>query len=238
MSIPPHTVLGYSSMKPGVGKTTAAVLKAFQLALDGYRVGFVDGDRRSATTREWLAAVKQRSEKGSGTPLPFRYITAGHEQIVDAANTELPEHDIRIYDLQGGDDVMTRAVTQDATDMIICTTMSKFDRVKVVTARNSIRSGLMDHGREDEKLTPWVLFGRVKTQRALRQFSGGQEPSEEFEGYVANYLKNDLNVFGSWLPDRKVFEEVFKFHPQDKGLDMSPVRKIVAEMKEEGVIRA
>lgn len=238
MSTLPHTVLGFSSMKPGVGKTTIAVLAAFQLALEGYRVGFVDGDRRSATTREWLAAVKKRSEKGSGTALPFKFITAGHEQIVDAADTELPEHDVRIYDLQGGDDVMTRAVTKNATDMIICTTMSKFDRVKVVTARNSIRSGLMDHGREDEKLTPWVLFGRVKTQRALRQFSGGQEPSEELQGYTANYLKNNLNVFGSWLPDRKAFEEVFMFHPQDKALDMSPVRKIVTEMKEEDVIRA
>lgn len=240
----PHTTLVFTSMKPGVGKSTAAVLAAFELAARGVRVGLADGDRKSQTTRQWTDAIIERSEKlnadgtPKGTALPFPVISAAHDGIVDAADRQLPEHDVRIYDLQGGDSDMVRAVSQDATDFIICTTMSKFDRALVATAHNAIKAGLLEHDRLDENLVPWVLFGRVKTQRAVKQFNGKRENSTEFQGYIDRYLKQGLAVFGNWLPDRKPFEEVFKFHPTDKGLDMGPVGKLVDEMKEEKVIRA
>ena len=133
---------------------------------------------------------------------------------------------------------MVRAVAKDATDFVICTTMSKFDRALVATAHNAIKAGLLEHDRLSEDIVPWVLFGRVKVQRAVKQFNGTRENSAEFEGYINRYLKQGLAVFGNWLPDRKAFEEVFKFHPADKALDMSPVAKLVDEMKEEKVIRA
>lgn len=243
MSIP-HTVLCFNSMKPGVGKSTAAVLTAFELAAQGYRVGFVDGDRKSQTAREWIKGVRKRAEKTDadgnpmGTPLPFYDLSAAHEGIAEAANDELPEHDIRIYDLQGGDEAMVRAAAEDATDFIICTTMSKFDRAMVATAKASVTAGMLSHGRDHTSVTPWVLFGRVKVQRAVRQFNGTRAVSAEFQGYIDRYLKQDLAVFANWLPDRKAFEEIFKFHPADKGLDMLPVRRLTDEMKEEKIIRA
>lgn len=244
MSTSPHTTIAFTSMKPGVGKSTAADLLAFYLAMQGHRVGLVDGDRKSQTTRQWTDAVIERSQKldadgnPKGTALPFHVISAAHDGIVDAANRQLPEHDIRIYDLQGGDSDMVRAVAKDATDFVICTTMSKFDRALVATAHNAIKAGLLEHNRLGEDLVPWVLFGRVKVQRAVKQFNGTRENSAEFQGYIDRYLKQGLAVFANWLPDRKAFEEVFKFHPVDKALDMSPVAKLADEMKEEKVIRA
>jgi cellulose biosynthesis protein BcsQ len=243
MSIP-HTRLAFASMKPGVGKSTAATLLAFQLAQEGYRVGAVDGDRKSQTMREWVRDANKRAnmtdDDGNplGTPVPFKVISAAHEQIVTDANDELPEHDIRLYDLQGGDEELTRAVMADATDVILCTTMSKIDRAKVAAAQSAIKAGLLEYGRERENVGIWVLFGRVNAQRVVRYVSGGEtRPTEEFEGYVNRYNANGLAVLDSWLPAKKAYEEVFKFHPSDAEVDMSYTRKLINELKEEKIIR-
>lgn len=249
----PHTKIALISHKPGVGKSTASVLSCFELAEQGYRVGAVDGDRKSQTMRKWLDTAIKRANKvvdgvPQGTPVPFEYLSAAHDDIVDYADEKLPAHDIRVYDIQGGDDELTRAVMADATDVIICSTMSDFDRSMIATAMNSAKAGLVEHDRPlfkrgvkyDDSNPPvrlWVLFGRATPGRVFTRKNGQRVNTAEFEGYCNTLIKQDLFVFDSFLPDLKAFEKVFKRHPADTGVPMTYIRNLINEMKEEKIIR-
>lgn len=249
----PHTRIALISQKPGVGKSTAGVLSAFELAMQEIRVGFIDGDRKSQTARKWLSTADKRAQKivdgkPQGSPVPFPYISAAHDAIVEYADEELPPHDVRLYDIQGGDDELTRAVMKDATDVIICTTMSDFDRSMIATAMNSAKAGLIEHdrpvfkrgvkyGEDNPPVRLWVLFGRATPGRVFTRKNGQRVNTAEFEGYCQTLVKQDLFVFDSFLPDLKAFEKVFKRHPADTGAPMTYVRNLVNEWKEEKIIR-
>ena len=63
------TRLAFASKKAGVGKSTQAVLVAIALTLQGYRVGYVDGDSSSQSAFGWYEKAEAK-----GDPLPFAMI--------------------------------------------------------------------------------------------------------------------------------------------------------------------
>ena len=223
----PPTRIAFVSKKPGVGKSTQAVLMAVKLAHQGYRVAFVDGDSSSQSAYGWYEKAEQKGE-----PLPFRMIREPHEGIVEATYKEFAddEIDVLIYDIQGSDVPVTMAVTKDVTAAIIVTTTSKFDFEHVPASQSILIAGLAEY----ERLTPrgkpsiplLLQFSRVDKRRS----------TSKIDLLTEQFTKRGLDVIENYLPYRQEYEDMKNRDPIKIGVDMEPIGEIIDELVTGGII--
>lgn len=222
------TRLAFASKKAGVGKSTQAVLVAIALTLQGYRVGYVDGDSSSQSAFGWYEKAEAK-----GDPLPFAMIREPHGGIVSATHKAFEDMDLDviIYDLQGADVPVTMAVMEDVTALIIVTTTSPFDYEHVPACQSIAIAGLA----EFDRLTPQ---GKPSIPLLL-QFSrvDGRRSTKKIEALTEQFNKRGLDVVENYLPYRQEYEDVKNHNPVTFGTDMGPVEEIVTELKEGGIIR-
>ena len=221
------TRLAFASKKAGVGKSTQAVLVAIALTLQGYRVGYSDGDGSSQSAFGWYEKAEAK-----GDPLPFTMIREPHGGIVSATHKAFDgmDLDVIIYDLQGADVPVTMAVMQDVTALIIVTTTSPFDYEHVPACQSIAIAGLA----EFDRLTPQ---GKPSIPLLL-QFSrvDGRRSTKKIESLTEQFNKRGLDVVENYLPYRQEYEDMKNHNPVTFGVDMEPVEEIVTELKEGGII--
>jgi cellulose biosynthesis protein BcsQ len=223
----PPTRIAFVSKKPGVGKSTQAVLMAVKLAYQGYGVAFVDGDSSSQSAYGWYEKAAAKGE-----PLPFRMIREPHEGIVEATYKEFADEkiDVLIYDIQGSDVPVTMAVTKDVTAAIIVTTTSKFDFEHVPASQSILIAGLAEY----ERLTPrgkpsiplLLQFSRVDKRRS----------TSKIDLLTAQFTKRGLDVIENYLPYRQEYEDMKNRDPLKLGIDMEPISEIINELVTGGII--
>lgn len=227
MTIAPVRIV-YASKKAGVGKSTQAVLSAFVLANQGYRVGFVDGDSSSQSAYGWYEKAQEKGE-----PFPFKMIREPHAGIVSATHEafDSDDLDVIIWDLQGADVAITMAVMEDATAAVIVTTTSPFDYEHVPACQSILIAGLAEH----DRLTPQ---GRPSIPLLL-QFSrvDGRRSTRKIEALTEQFNKRGLDVIEHYLPYRQEYEDMKNRNPAVFGVDMEPVDNIIDELVEGGIIR-
>lgn len=215
------------SKKPGVGKSTEAVLLGVHLASEGYRVGFTDGDASSQSAFGWYENAEKKNE-----PLPFKMIREPHTGIVDASRKQFAddELDVLIYDIQGSDVPVTMAVMEDVTAAIIVTTTSKFDFEHVPACHSIVIAGLAEYERIDHRGRPTIpillQFSRVDKRRS----------TSKIDTLTLQFNKRGLDVIENYLPYRQEYEDMKNHDPIKLGIDMQPIKDIADELVEGGII--
>ena len=203
-------VVVMASPKGGVGKSTAAVVLATQLAESGATVTIIDADPNKPVSR-WAARP--------GKPDSLTLVDSVTEQtIIRMIDDSARRTAFVIVDLEGTASMMVVYAISRADLVIIPTSASLLDAVEAVSAVQIVQ-------RQEEafriKIPSAVLF--TKTSAAIRT-----RTLTSIEGELAD---NGVPVFGVRLHEREAFRAIFSFGGTLSGLDPKNVRNISAAVE-------
>lgn len=198
-------IITMASPKGGVGKSTAAVLLATQLAESGASVTIIDADPNKPVSR-WAMRP--------GKPHNLTLIDNVTEQtIIRTIDDAARKTAFVIVDLEGTASMMVVYAISRADLVVIPTSASLLDAVEAVAAVQLVQ-------RQEEafriKIPCAVLFTKASAAIRTRTLASIEE----------ELAQNDVPVFGTRLLEREAFRSLFSFGGTLSGLDPKNVRNI------------
>jgi chromosome partitioning protein len=197
----------FASPKGGVGKSTAAVLLATELAGHGVSVTMIDADPNRPLT-QWA--------NRPGKPAMLTVVTTPTEEsIIDTIEKSAVQTTFVIVDLEGTASMMAGYAMSRADLVIIPAQGSHLDATEAVKAIKLVK------GQEKafQKKIPFaILFTR--TSAAIRP-----RTLQSIEG---EFAENKIPMFGCQLHEREAYRAVFAFGGTLAGLDPAQVTNIPA----------
>jgi len=199
----------FASPKGGVGKSTAAVLLATELAGHGVSVSMIDADPNRPLT-QWA--------NRPGKPAMLTVVTTPTEEsIIDTIEKSAVQSTFVIVDLEGTASMMAGYAMSRADLVIIPAQGSHLDATEAVKAINLVRS----QEKAFKKKIPFaILFTR--TSAAIRP-----RTLQSIEG---EFAENKVPMFGCQLHEREAYRAVFAFGGTLAGLDPAQVSNVPAAM--------
>jgi chromosome partitioning protein len=203
-------VIALASPKGGVGKSTAAVILATQLAESGASVTIIDADPNKPVSR-WA--------ERPGRPKNLTLVDNVTEQtIIRAIDDAARKTAFVIVDLEGTASMMVVYAISRADLVIIPTSASLLDAVEAVSAVQLVQ-------RQEEafriKIPSAVLF--TKTSAAIR--------TRTLSSIEDELAQNGVPIFGVRLHEREAFRSIFSFGGTLSNLDPKNVRNIPAAVE-------
>lgn len=199
-----------ASPKGGVGKSTAAVILATQLAESGATVTIIDADPNKPVSR-WASRA--------GKPDTLMLVDNVTEQtIIRAIDDAARKTAFVVVDLEGTASMMVVYAISRADLVIIPTSASLLDAVEAVSAVQLVQ-------RQEEafriKIPSAVLF--TKTSAAIR--------TRTLVSIEAELEENGVPIFETRIHEREAFRALFSFGGTLSGLDPKQVRNIPAAVE-------
>ena len=203
-------VIILASPKGGVGKSTAAVILATQLAESRASVTIIDADPNKPVSR-WASRP--------GKPKNLTLVDNVTEQtIIRAIDDAARKTAFVIVDLEGTASMMVVYAISRADLVIIPTSASLLDAVEAVSAVQLVQ-------RQEEafrmKIRSAVLF--TKTSAAIR--------TRTLTSIEDELAQNGVPIFGVRLHEREAFRSIFSFGGTLSRLDPKNVRNIPAAVE-------
>jgi chromosome partitioning protein len=197
----------FASPKGGVGKSTAAVLLATELAAHGGAVTMIDADPNRPLT-QWANLP--------GKPAKLSVIaTTSEESIIDLIEKAAVQTSFVIVDLEGTASMMVGYAMSRADLVIIPAQGSHLDATEAVKAIKLVKSQEKAFKR---KIPFAILFTR--TSAAIRP-----RTLQSIEGQFA---ENKIPIFNVQINERDAYKALFAFGGTLTGLDASQVSNIPA----------
>jgi chromosome partitioning protein len=203
-------VVVMASPKGGVGKSTAAVILATQLAESDASVTIIDADPNKPISR-WASRP--------GKPETLTLVDNVTEQtIIRAIDDAARRTAFVIVDLEGAASMMVVYAISRADLVIIPTSASLLDAIEAVSAIRLVR-------RQEEafriEIPSSILF--TKTSAAIR--------TRTLASIEAELAENKIPVFDVRIHEREAFRAIFAFGGTLSGLDPKQVRNIPAALE-------
>jgi chromosome partitioning protein len=203
-------VIALASPKGGVGKSTAAVILATQLAESGASVTIIDADPNKPVSR-WAARP--------GKPTNLTLVDHVTEQtIIRAIDDAARKTAFVVVDLEGTASMMVVYAISRADLVIIPTSASLLDAVEAVSAVQLVQ-------RQEEafriRIPSAVLF--TKTSAAIR--------TRTLTSIEDELAQNEVPIFRVRLHEREAFRSIFSFGGTLSNLDPKNVRNIPAAVE-------
>ena len=200
-------VIVFASPKGGVGKSTAAVLLACELAGAGRSVTLIDADPNHPLAR-WA--------KRSGKPVKLSVLdNVTEESIIKTIDRMRVTSEFVLVDLEGTASLMVAYAISRASLVIIPTQGSTLDATEAVKAIRLVKRQEEAFGRS---IPCAVLFTR--TNAAIRPRS--------LASIEAEFVENGVAVFDVRLHEREAFRAVFAFGGTLSTLEPSEVPNLKA----------
>jgi chromosome partitioning protein len=197
----------FASPKGGVGKSTAAVLLASELAFHGGTVTMIDADPNRPLT-QW-ANLPGRPEKLSVVAV------SSEDSIIDTIEKAALQTTFVIVDLEGTASMMVGYAMSRADLVIIPTQGSHLDATEAVKAIKLVRA----QEKAFKRSIPFcILFTR--TSAAIRP-----RTLQSIEG---EFSDNKTPMFGVQIHEREAYRALFAFGGTLAGLDDSQVTNLPA----------
>jgi chromosome partitioning protein len=192
----------FASPKGGVGKSTAAVLLATELASHGGTVTMVDADPNRPLT-QWATRP--------GRPDKLTVIsTTTEESIIDTIEKAAILTTFVIVDLEGTASMMAGYAMSRADLVIIPAQGSHLDATEAVKAIKLVRG----QERAFQRKIPFaILFTR--TSAAIRP--------RTLQSIETEFRENRIPMFGTQIHEREAYRAVFAFGGTVAGLDPAQV---------------
>jgi chromosome partitioning protein len=197
----------FASPKGGVGKSTAAVLLATELATHNASVTMIDADPNRPLT-QW-ASRPGRPEKLSVIA------TATEDSIIDTIEKSALLATFVIVDLEGTASMMAGYAMSRADLVIIPAQGSHLDATEAVKAIKLVK------GQEKafQKRIPFaILFTR--TSAAIRP--------RTLQSIETEFAQNQVPMFGCQIHEREAYRALFAFGGALSGLDPAQVSNLPA----------
>jgi len=197
----------FASPKGGVGKSTAAVLLATELASHGGSVTMIDADPNRPLT-QWASRP--------GKPEKLTVVTTTTEEsIIDTIEKAALMTTFVIVDLEGTASMMAGYAMSRAELVIIPAQGSHLDATEAVKAIRLVR----EQEKAFKRKIPFaILFTR--TSAAIRP-----RTLQSIEGEFAD---NRIPMFGTQIHEREAYRAVFAFGGTVSGLDPAQVANLPA----------
>jgi chromosome partitioning protein len=197
----------FASPKGGVGKSTAAVLLATELASHGGSVTMIDADPNRPLT-QWA--------NRAGKPAKLTVIaTTTEESIIDTIEKAALETTFVIVDLEGTAS-MTAGYAMSRADLVIIPAQgSHLDATQAVKAIKLVK----EQEKAFQRKIPFaILFTR--TSAAIRP--------RTLQSIEAEFSQNMIPMFGSQIHEREAYRAVFSFGGTLADLDPAQVANLPA----------
>jgi chromosome partitioning protein len=197
----------FASPKGGVGKSTAAVLLATELAGHGAAVTVIDADPNKPLS-QWAGRP--------GKPPSLTVIASTSEDtIIDTIERAATETAFVIVDLEGTASMMVGYAMSRADLVIIPAQGSHLDASEAAKAIKLVRAQERAFGKT---IRYAVLFTR--TSAAIRP--------RTLQSIEAEFLKNRIPMLNAQLHERDAYRALFSFGGTLAGLDSTQVTNIPA----------
>jgi chromosome partitioning protein len=195
----------FASPKGGVGKSTATVLLATQLASNGGTVTVIDADPNKPIS-QWASRP--------GKPDTLTVIESTSEDtIIDAIEKAALESAFVIVDLEGTASMMVGYAMSRADLVIIPSQGSHLDASEAAKAIKLVRAQERAFGKT---IRYTVLFTR--TSAAIRP--------RTFQSIESEFTKNGIPMLKSQIHEREAYRALFSFGGTLAGLDPTQVTNI------------
>jgi chromosome partitioning protein len=197
----------FASPKGGVGKSTAAVLLANELASHGGSVTMIDADPNRPLTH-WASRP--------GKPERLNVIAAtAEDSIIDTIENAARQTAFVIVDLEGTASMMAGYAMSRADLVIIPAQGSHLDATEAVKAIKLVE----EQEKAFRKRIPFaILFTR--TSAAIRP--------RTLQNIEAQFLQKKIPMFGSQIHEREAYRAMFAFGGTLAGLDPAQVSNLPA----------
>jgi chromosome partitioning protein len=197
----------FASPKGGVGKSTAAVLLATELASHGGSVTMIDADPNKPLT-QWASRP--------GKPNKLTVIdTPTEESIIDTIERAALKTTFVIVDLEGTASMMAGYAMSRADLVIIPAQGSHLDATEAVKAIKLVKG----QERAFQRKIPFaILFTR--TSAAIRP--------RTLQSIEAEFAQNNIPMFGVQIHEREAYRAVFAFGGTLADLDPAQVSNLPA----------
>jgi chromosome partitioning protein len=197
----------FASPKGGVGKSTAAVLLATELASHGGSVTMIDADPNKPLT-QWASRP--------GKPNKLTVIdTPTEESIIDTIERAALKTTFVIVDLEGTASMMAGYAMSRADLVIIPAQGSHLDATEAVKAIKLVKG----QERAFQRKIPFaILFTR--TSAAIRP--------RTLQSIEAEFAQNNIPMFGVQIYEREAYRAVFAFGGTLADLDPAQVSNLPA----------
>ena len=197
----------FASPKGGVGKSTAAVLLATELASHGGSVTMIDADPNRPLT-QWAGRPGKPEKLTVAT-------TSTEESIIDMIEKAALTTIFVIVDLEGTASMMAGYAMSRADLVIIPAQGSNLDAVEAVKAIRLIK----EQEKAFKRKIPFaILFTR--TSAAIRP--------RTLQSIEAEFAHNQIPMFGTQIHEREAYRAVFAFGGTVSGLDPDQVPNLPA----------
>jgi len=197
----------FASPKGGVGKSTAAVLLATELANHGAAITMIDADPNRPLT-QWASRP--------GKPAKLAVIASTTEDsIIDMIEKAALQTTFVIVDLEGTASMMAGYAMSRADLVIIPAQGSHLDATEAVKAIKLVK------GQEKafQKRIPFaILFTR--TSAAIRP--------RTLQSIESEFAENQIPMFGTQIHEREAYRALFAFGGTLAGLDPAQVSNLPA----------
>jgi chromosome partitioning protein len=197
----------FASPKGGVGKSTAAVLLATELAGFGASVTMIDADPNKPLSH-WA--------KRAGRPENLSVVAeVAEDSIIDAIESAAAKTSFVIVDLEGTASMMVGYAMSRADLVIIPVQGSHLDAAEAAKAIKLVRA----QERVFRRTIPYsVLFTR--TNPAIR--------TRTFQSIEDEFANNNIPMLRTHLNEREAYRALFAFGGTLAGLDTAQVANIAA----------
>jgi chromosome partitioning protein len=197
----------FASPKGGVGKSTAAVILATELANHGATVAMIDADPNRPIT-QWASRP--------GKPDSLMVIaTTTEESIIDTIEKAAVMTAFVIVDLEGTASMMAGYAMSRADLVIIPAQGSHLDATEAVKALKLVK----EQEKAFKRRIPFaILFTR--TSAAIRP--------RTLQSIEAQFAENKIPMFGCQIHEREAYRALFAFGGTLTGLDPAQVANIPA----------
>jgi chromosome partitioning protein len=199
----------FASPKGGVGKSTAAVLLATELASHGASVTIIDADPNKPLS-QWATRP--------GRPATLNVIESTSEDtIIDTIEKAAQDTAFVIVDLEGTASMMVGYAMSRADLVIIPAQGSHLDATEAAKAIKLVRAQERAFGKT---IRYAVLFTR--TSAAIRP--------RTFQSIEAEFIKNGIPMLNAQIHEREAYRAIFSFGGTLTSLDPTQVTNIKAAL--------
>jgi chromosome partitioning protein len=197
----------FASPKGGVGKSTAAVLLASELASHGGTVTMIDADPNKPLS-QWASLP--------GKPKKLTVVDdATEDTIIDVIESAALKTTFVIVDLEGTASMMAGFAMSRADLVIIPAQGSHLDATEAVKAIKLVKS----QEKAFQKNIPFaILFTR--TSAAIRP--------RTLQNVETQFAQNNTPMFGTQIHEREAYRAIFAFGGTLADLDPSQVSNLTA----------
>lgn len=197
----------FASPKGGVGKSTAALLLATEIATHGGSVTMIDADPNRPLT-QW-ARLPGKPEKLTVLA------TTTEESIIDTIESAATLTQFVIVDLEGTASMMVGYAMSRADFVVIPAQGSHLDATEAVKAVKLVRAQEKAFQR---KIPFAILFTR--TSAAIRP--------RTLQSIEKEFSENSVPMFGNQIHEREAYRALFAFGGTLDGLDPAQVANLPA----------